>query len=733
MNAVQLEKNTDARALYAARAELVLARPDHRALREVGLAPDPLQRIAAAFAGVRTEVGEEAELVLDLVPVAGEEVARRRRRLIGRAQRRGHSAYGERLGTGGRGAGGWGAVLMEGLNGGRPSGAGGTAKAVRQVDLADGVGKFVPGQTVFAVQLLVRTTATHPARARARLHQVLAALDAWSGENWWRPVGPRRLGWRPYSNVWWRRRSFDRRLARGEFAPAGRQWATAAELAGLLKPPTAACEAVNVKRCGGVVPPAPSELPTWSGQPDVLPLGRVTTADGRQRLAGARVGDVLFGAFFGRSGFGKTELGLLQAIARAYAGDGVWFLDPHGEALARARPYLAHPAIAARMWEINLAKPRLDDRVTSWNPLSMAGRRAEDVQDVVGAVVGAISTAQGWGDHPRARTILSKAVRLLAELSYRMCQDGRPDLQPTLFQIPQLLTDELWRQEILAHLDPALGAFWRTTFPNMDASAVPTVTYALERLENSLSLKAFLGNPISAYDVRRAMDEQQVVFVAPSGTGDGDELITSLLLFDLFRAGLSRQDTPVADRRTLWAWVDELTAVDGASHGSVAKILEQLRKYELRFMGMTQMAMRLSDTTRAALMQNQSLLSATGADFDEAAYVAKRLDGIAPATLQDIDRYAYVMTCMHRGKRTPPFQVRGVPIDQVLADYYNPDGLPALDAAIDTNLGRRTVADILATQRDLAQNIADHLATGQTARPDPSAAGDIVHHFARTP
>jgi hypothetical protein len=61
---------------------------------------------------------------------------------------------------------------------------------------------------------------------------------------------------------------------------------------------------------------------------------------------------VLFGAFFGKSGFGKTELGLVQCIASAYGGHGTWFLDPHGEALTRARPYLAHPAIAGRMWEI---------------------------------------------------------------------------------------------------------------------------------------------------------------------------------------------------------------------------------------------------------------------------------------------------------------------------------------------------------------------------------------------
>jgi hypothetical protein len=313
-----------------------------------------------------------------------------------------------------------------------------------------------------------------------------------------------------------------------------------------------------------------------------------------------------------------------------------------------------------------------------------------------------------------------------------MVQQGRPDLQPTVFQIRSLLTDDAWRQEILARLDPSLGQFWRATFPKMDANAVPTVTYAIDRFDTSMSLQAFLGNPQSAYDARRAMDESRVVFVCPSGTGEGDDLITALLLFDLFRAGLSRQDTPLAARRTLWAWADELTAVDGASHGSVAKILEQLRKYEIRFMGMTQMAMRLGADTRAALMQNQSLLAATGADFDEASFVAKRLPGTDPQTLLSLDRFEYVMSCMDRGKRTTPFRVRGVPIDEALADYYNPAGLPALNAAIDTNLARRTVAETLAIQRGLDQAIANYLAHRSPADRPPDTqgpAGDVVHRL----
>ncbi|WP_141726045.1 type IV secretory system conjugative DNA transfer family protein [Actinacidiphila rubida] len=726
------------RKVYAARAELVLARQDHRPLATPGARPDPLQRVAAAMAGLGNSEG--AEVVVDLVPVPDGQVSRRRRQLLARAKQRGRTAFGESVpGAGGALGGLWSAIVdVVGTPSGRPTRP---APVPRQADLTDGVGKFRPGEPVFAVQLLLQVTATHPGRARARLNQLLAAMEAWTGENRWVPAGPHRTAWRPYSNVWWRRPGFDRRLASGAFAPAKRQWLTVAELAGLLKPPTQACAATNVARCGGVVPAAPDTLPVYSGQQGVVPLGMVLRSDGRTALAGVPEGGILFGAFFGKSGFGKTELSLVQAIARAYAGRGVWFLDPHGAAVTRAKPYLTHPAILPRLWEINLGKPAMTDTIASWNLLSMEGRRPEDIQDVIGSVVGAIASAQGWGDGaPRARTILTQSVWALAELSLRMVRDGRPDLQPTIFQLRTLLTNEAWRQEVVAELPPDMQAFWRNIFPGFTADAVPVVTNILDRMYASLSLRAFLGSPRSTYNVRQAMDDGRIVLISPSGTGEADELITSLLIFDLFQAGLSRQDTDPDKLRQFWAWVDELKAVDGASRGFIAKILEQLRKYEIRFMVATQMAMRLSDTTRQALMQNQSLLSATAADTDEARFVTARFPHVSHQTVESLNRFEYVMSVMVGHQRSTPFKVRGVPVHDLYADYYNPAGLDALEAAVDQNMARRTVGEIVTDLQRLDDRILAHLAgvdgkggeggaagipAGPTARP-PADGGDLV-------
>lgn len=55
---------------HVARAEPALALPDHFALREVPIKPDPLEALAAAVADVREDLGERADIVMDLVPIS---------------------------------------------------------------------------------------------------------------------------------------------------------------------------------------------------------------------------------------------------------------------------------------------------------------------------------------------------------------------------------------------------------------------------------------------------------------------------------------------------------------------------------------------------------------------------------------------------------------------------------------------------------------------------------------
>lgn len=708
--------------LHVARAELALALPDHLALREVPLRPDPLEALAAAVADIRTRLDERAEVVLDLVPVAPGRVSRKRNRLLAAARRRPNDMPAipglphqgsrglnlDRLSSIGAEI----AAEMRGTHAQRPQQRGQQHRQARSSDMKAAMGKLVPGADVFDLQMLVRTCSTDPHRPRLLLEQVIAALQGWAGDNYWRPVGLNLGITRLRSDNALYRRHFDHRFESGAFAPRKHGWVTGAEIAGLLKPPTRHNSAVNVARSGGVVPPTPPGLPTWDGQPDLLPLGWVTKPGGGERLVGVPLRYLLFGLFLGKAGHGKTEMSLVQAIALAHNGHGILFLDPHGDGWQRARPYLAHRELAPRLWEIDLTTSDLDAMAASWNPLSMQNRREDDIPDIVQYIVTGFSSALNWSDSAgRAKTILTRAVESLVELSWLLSQTGRADVAPTIFQIRTILVDEEWRDVVVPHLSKNLRDFWTKTYPKYSNEATPVVTNIIERLDSSNAIKAFLGSSLSTYDIRTAMDENKIVFICPSGTGDTDRIVSCLLIYDLFRAGLSRRDMPVAARKDFYAFVDELTAVDGASKGTLAAIAEQLRKFRVKLLAMTQMAQRLTPTTRQGLLQNLSILSTTASDVDEAQLVTRRWGKkVDPDTITQLRPYHYVMSVTLGEGRTDPFRVRGVSVEDLYADYCRPEDLPKLTASVNQNLRRRPVRETLANLRKLDGRILRTLA-----------------------
>ncbi|HET7486495.1 MAG TPA: hypothetical protein VFJ85_01105 [Acidimicrobiales bacterium] len=284
-----------------ARAELVLARESSLALRHVPLRPDPLSSLALALGEVDDTLGEAAEVIVDLLPLTP---ARRRHQLRSAIRRERSSSSGSPLDEV------WDAVRggsSRGRQQPRPRlGPAGTMEGLDdRAEVRHRLAKLSSTEPLFALQLLVWARSEIPGRAEAHLHALVACLEQFAGENHLRVVG-RNLGVVHLgSDLWWRRRRFDRRVASGLFRPAGESFVTVSEIAGLLKPPTIHCRAPKVVRSGGVIPPPPFGLPTYAGQPDLLPLGTVQGSDG-ERVVGLPLAETLFTAHFGRAGFGKA-------------------------------------------------------------------------------------------------------------------------------------------------------------------------------------------------------------------------------------------------------------------------------------------------------------------------------------------------------------------------------------------------------------------------------------------
>lgn len=705
------------RAHARARVELVLAAPSIAPLRDIGLQPDPLGAIARTFEDVGGDVGEAVRICVDLLPVTAAGRERARRKLLRKARHslRPAASADPPLGD---------LLAGEGRRAARPD-----ELVQRRTDQRALSSKLGQPEPLFSIQVLIDASAPTRGRSVELAQGAAATFDQFSGTNHFRAVGVRLPGGLAFlgSDGRLRRGRFDRRMSTGRFAPARRRIVTATEILGLLKPPTVHCLAPNVVRSGGLIPPPPPGLPTFHGQSDLLPLGRVTTPRGERRV-GVPLADTFFTYMGGRSRYGKTETGLTQFLHLARSGHGCFFLDPHADAIERAKAYLTDDGLAERVIEINLADTT---RQPGWNLFAVHGLPPERRAERVDAVVDAFAAALGWDENnTRALNLITQSAQALTDLAARL----PAEVAPTLFQVPRLLSDDGWRAKVLPFVSPSVRQFFTDRFPRLSPEAITPVTNLVDRLRLSPSVAALLGSPVSTYDVRAAMDRGQIVLACPGSGSARDRLIAAFLVYDLLHASKSRAALAPDRRRPFWIWLDEVQTYDGGAAGTLAALLEQTAKYGVRATLLNQNPERLAPATLNAISTNRSHLMATALAAKAAALVAREWGGaVKPDVVTSLERYTYLASITLGGEVTPPFLVRGVSVDEAFPDQAHPERRDDLEAAIDRTTGRRDVTEavrvldghddaILAalTHQGDARRTAGGIGGGQTiAAPQP--------------
>jgi hypothetical protein len=684
------------------RAELVLARPSVEPLARLDLDPDPLQPFAAAMASLHAERGERVDVCVDLLPVAGRRHGRLRRRLKRQAKR----LHGERRSLG------------EILNNDGRQRRGDPAELFERRMVGEALNtKLRDAGPLFEAQVLLCAEAAEKSRAKLAMQLLLAAFEPMAGHNSLRPSGLGIAGSVFFgSDFPMRRRGFDRRLDLGLHRPSRKMILSAREVAGFLKPPTARCVSTNVVRSGTLLP-APPSLPTFEqGKSELIPLGKVT-GEGGQRIVAARTTDSFFTYIAGRSRYGKTETAIAQFVHLARSGHGGLFLDPHGDALERIKPYLAEPEVARRVVEIDLSAAGSWE-LPGWNLFELGGSGAAAAEARVGAIVDAFASTMRWSDQStRAINLTTQAAGALAHIARVL----PGELAPTIFQLPTLLSEEEWREAVLPFLPSAARGFWTERFPLLAEEAITPVTNLVDRLRASTPISALLGQSRSTYRVREAMDEGWIVLAHP-GSGDMHErLVANLLLFDLLHAAKARGETAAAGRKPFWVFLDEVQSYDSAASGNLAALLEQSAKFGLRAVVLNQNPERLNPQTLTALTTNRSHLLATTMNSHAAALLTKEWAGKpAPAALTRLPRFRFIAQATHRGELSEPFALEGIRVEDV-AEPPDSGGAQPVGGAV----GRMQAAEAVEHLETLDARILAALKKRRSrdAREKPPEAG----------
>ncbi len=325
---------------------------------------------------------------------------------------------------------------------------------------------------------------------------------------------------------------------------------------------------------------------------DIIFFGK-TNFRGEQKKFGIKFDDRRRHIYIiGKTGMGKTELLKNMAIQDIRNGNGIGFVDPHGEASEELIKFVP--------------KERITD-VVYFNPSDIGRPIAfnimEDVDPdyrhlIAGGLMGVFKKI--WPDvwSSRMEYILNNAVLALLEIK-----------GSTLLGINRLLSDSDWRKEVLEDVhDPVVKAFWTKEFSRYsqryETEATAAIQNKIGQFISSPLIRNIVGQKKSTIDIRRIMDEKKILIVNLSKGKIGEDssrLLGALLITKLQLAAMSRVDVPEDQRNDFALYIDEF---QNFSTESFANILSEARKYRLSLILAHQYIAQMEDKVKEAVFGN---------------------------------------------------------------------------------------------------------------------------------
>jgi tRNA isopentenyl-2-thiomethyl-A-37 hydroxylase MiaE len=237
----------------------------------------------------------------------------------------------------------------------------------------------------------------------------------------------------------------------------------------------------------------------------------------------------------------------------------------------------------------------------------------------------------------------------------------------TLLGVNRMLSDKEYRKEIVSHVtDPSVKSFWVKEFANyterMAAEAVPAIQNKVGQFTANPLIRNMIGQPVSTFDFRQAMDSRKIIIVNLSKGRIGDEnmkLLGGLLVTKLYLAAMSRADVPDRVMKMLpnfYLFVDEF---QNFANASFADILSEARKYKLNLTIAHQYIEQMDEIVRPAVFGNVG----TMITFRVGATDAEALEQeFAPVfTVEDLvnmGAYQIYLKLMIDGLSSAPFSAR---------------------------------------------------------------------------
>lgn len=358
----------------------------------------------------------------------------------------------------------------------------------------------------------------------------------------------------------------------------------------------------------------------------------------------------------GQTGTGKTGLIKNMILQDIKNGEGVAFIDPHGndieDVLASIPP--------ERMQDVIYFDPAYTARPMGLNMLEYDRSRPEMKTFVVDEVYSIFRKL--YADVPEAfgpmfEQYYRNAVQLVVE---------DPDSGSTFVEIPRIFADPAFRALKLSRCqNPIIVQFWKKIAegPQGDAALPEIAPYITSKFDVFLTndiMRPVVSQEKSAFNFREIMDGKKIFLanLSKGRLGDRNTSLLGLILVSKFlQAAFSRVDTR-GDLPTFYLYIDEF---QNFATPSISTILSEARKYKLSLTVAHQFIAQLEENIRDAVIGNVGSKIAMRIGTSDAEFLEKQF---APTfTAQDLENLPNrtgVAAMLMNGTPARPFTIETV-------------------------------------------------------------------------
>ena len=353
----------------------------------------------------------------------------------------------------------------------------------------------------------------------------------------------------------------------------------------------------------------------------------------------------------GQTGTGKSWLMTRMIIQDIYNGDGVCFVDPHGQTaemiLERIPPERVEDVIY-----FNAA-----DFERPFGVNIMEYYNEQHMHQIVNSFIALLIRLFDPHNQGYVGPMMQQAVR--NAMLTAMSEKGS-----TLIEVVRILQDERWVQEKWLPIikDELVRRYWVDQVAKTDqktkSESLGYFISKFDKFTTNLAIRNIIGQSESSFDFREIMDSGKILIVnlAKGLLGEENMSFLGLLLVQkMLAAALSRENVSEEKRKDFFFYADEF---QNFATDEFTSILSEARKYKLNLTLAHQYIGQLPENIKGAVFGNVGTLFVARCGSEDATFLEPQFESYVKATdLINQGTGHYYVKMLNGGAYPSPFSL----------------------------------------------------------------------------